>query len=65
MCRGKACLHLIIRLHLDEALPELDNLQRHKQADGHQVGVQDPEGDEKDECVSSAILIVALQTSGT
>lgn len=27
-------------------LPELDNLQRHKQRDGHQVGEQDPEGEE-------------------
>lgn len=30
-------------------LPELDNLHCHKQRDGHQVGVQDPEGDQVDE----------------
>ena len=53
--------HLIVGLHLDEALPELDNLEGHKETDGHQVGVQDPEGDQQDEGVGPAVLIVALR----
>ena len=41
-------------------LPELDDLQGDKQADGHQVGVQDPERDQQDEGVGSPISVVAL-----
>ena len=59
---SRADSHLIIRLHLDEALPELDDLQGHEETDGHQVGVQNPEGDQEDEGIGPAVLIVALCT---
>jgi hypothetical protein len=45
---------------VQEALPELDNLQGHKQGDGDQVGVQNPEGDHEDDPVDSSTLIVTL-----
>ena len=46
---------------VQEALPELDNLQGHKQGDWHQVGVQDPEGDHQDDPVNKSALVVTLQ----
>lgn len=56
----KAYLHLPVMIDVQEALPELDNLQGHKKGDGDQVGVQNPEGDHEDDPVDSTTLIVTL-----
>ena len=53
--------HFVVALHLDKALPELDNLHGDKKTDGHQVGEENPEGDQQNKGVSSSILVVALQ----
>ena len=55
-----AYLHLPVMVDVQEALPELDNLQGHKQGDGNQVGIQNPEGDHEDDPVDSTTLVVTL-----
>ncbi len=55
-----AYLHLPVVIDVQEALPELDNLQGHKQGDGDQVGVQNPKGDHEDNPVDSTTLVVTL-----
>ena len=46
---------------IQEALPELNNLQGHKQRDGDQIGVQNPEGDHQNDPVHSSASVVTLQ----
>lgn len=52
-------------IDIEEALPELDDLQGHKQRDGHQVGVQNPEGDHEDYPVHKAVSVVTLHVHNT
>lgn len=46
----------------DADLPKLDDFHCHKQRDGHEVGVQDPEGDQVDEELRRIAGVVALHT---
>ena len=54
-------LHLLVMVDVQEALPELDDLKGHKQGDGHQIRVQNPECDHQDDPVHKSIFVVALQ----
>ena len=54
-------LHLLVMIDVQEALPEFDNFQGHKQGNGHQVRVQDPKSDHQDDPVHEPVLVVTLQ----
>ena len=56
-------LHFLVIVDVQEGLQELDYLQSDKQADGHQIGVQDPEGNQQDDGVHKAVAVVALHSS--
>mmetsp|Transcript_29306 Transcript_29306/g.73620 ORF Transcript_29306/g.73620 Transcript_29306/m.73620 type:complete len:269 (+) Transcript_29306:2490-3296(+) len=61
--RGLAALgvdHERVAVDEDKALPELDDLHRHKQADGDHVGLQDPKRKKVDADVDRRAAVVAL-----
>ena len=58
---AESYLHLLVMVDVQKALPELDNLQGHKQGNWHQVRVQNPKRDHQNDPIHKPILVVALQ----
>ena len=58
---SESYLHLLVMVDVQEALPELDNLKGHKQGDGDQIRIQNPECNHQNDPVHEPIFVVALQ----